>query len=138
MEQIDFAGSDSLLTSGEYIAYPDLQMFPAVFGLPHVESHVFSKPDTENPKQVAGGIVPVYNLPVLDPSDPAQTLVLDRMTLAYIFTGNITSWNDPALLALQSTVVRFKLQAAGAIKITVVVRSDSAGSTEVLAKALDR
>ena len=41
MPQIDFAGSDSLLKASEYSAYPDLQMFPAVFGLPHVESHVF-------------------------------------------------------------------------------------------------
>ena len=41
VEQADFAGSDSLLTSAEYTAYPDLQMFPAVCGLPHVESHVF-------------------------------------------------------------------------------------------------
>jgi ABC-type phosphate transport system substrate-binding protein len=40
MEQIDFAGSDSLVTAKEYTAYPDLQMFPAVFGLPHVESHL--------------------------------------------------------------------------------------------------
>ena len=27
-EQIDFAGSDSLLKSDEYKAYPDLQMYP--------------------------------------------------------------------------------------------------------------
>jgi len=40
MEQVDFAGSDSLLTASEYSAYPDLQMFPSVFGLPHVESHL--------------------------------------------------------------------------------------------------
>ena len=33
MEQVDFAGSDSLLTASEYSAYPDLQMFPSVFGL---------------------------------------------------------------------------------------------------------
>ena len=94
----------------------------------------FSKPDTENANQVAGGIVPVYNVPVLDPSDPAQTLVLDRPTLAYIFIGNITKWNDPAILALQSPLVRSKLIAQD---ITVVVRSDSSGSTEVLTKALD-
>jgi hypothetical protein len=36
MEQIDFAGSDALVNAKEYAAYPDLQMFPAVFGLPHV------------------------------------------------------------------------------------------------------
>ena len=94
----------------------------------------FSKPDTENANQVAGGIVPVYNVPVLDPSDPAQTLVLDRPTLAYIFIGNITKWNDPAILALQSPLVRSKLIAQD---ITVVVRSDGSGSTEVLTKALD-
>jgi phosphate transport system substrate-binding protein len=94
----------------------------------------FSKPDTENANQVAGGIVPVYNVPVLDPSDPAQTLVLDRPTLAYIFIGNITKWNDPAILALQSPFVRSKLDAHD---ITVVVRSDGSGSTEVLTKALD-
>ena len=96
----------------------------------------FSKPDTENANQVAGGIVPVYNVPVLDPSDPAQTLVLDRPTLAYIFIGNITKWNDPAILALQSPLVRSKLITQESL-ITVVVRSDGSGSTEVLTKALD-
>jgi ABC-type phosphate transport system substrate-binding protein len=100
----------------------------------------FSKPDTENANQVAGGIVPVYNVPVLDPSDPAQTLVLDRQTLAYIFIGNITVWNDQRILDLQNPVVKKKLGDAGVPtpqKITVVVRSDGSGSTEVLTKALD-
>ena len=41
MEQVDFVGSDSLLKASEYSAYPDLQMFPSVFGLPLVDSHNF-------------------------------------------------------------------------------------------------
>ena len=81
--------------------------------------------------------MPVYNVPVLDQSDPALTLVLDRTALASIFIGNITEWNDPAILAIQSTVVRGKLAAAGAMKIIVVVRSDGSGSTEVFTKSLD-
>ena len=81
--------------------------------------------------------MPVYNVPVLDPNNPAETLVLDRSTLAYIFIGNITAWNDPAILALQSPVVKNKLTTAGAMPITVVVRKDKSGSTEVLTKSLD-
>ena len=42
MDQVDFAGSDSLLKASEYSAYPDLQMFPSVFGLRLVDSHIFS------------------------------------------------------------------------------------------------
>ncbi len=99
---------------------------------------IFSKPDTENPNhQVAGGIVPVYNVPALDQSDSSQTLVLDRPTLADIFIGNITAWNDAAILALQSPVVKNRLITAGAMPIIVVVRSDGSGSTEVFTKSLD-
>jgi ABC-type phosphate transport system substrate-binding protein len=158
MEQIDFAGSDSLLKASEYSAYPDLQMFPSVFGLPHVKSHHSmqlnpwmqaicelaaseerydsSRNLTENPNQVAGGIVPVYNLPVLDQNKPEEALVLDRLTLAYIFIGNITQWNDQRILGLQSPTVRAKLADAAEV-INVIVRKDASGSTEVLTKALD-
>ena len=80
--------------------------------------------------------MPVYNVPVLDPSDPAQTLVLDRPTLAYIFIGNITQWNDQRILDLQSPTVRAKLADAAKV-INVVVRKDASGSTEVLTKSLD-
>ena len=85
---------------------------------------------------MAGGIVPVYNLPVLDPNKPEVTLVLDRLTLAYIFIGNITQWNDQRILDLQSPAVRAKLAGAAQV-INVVVRSDASGSTEVLTKSLD-
>ena len=62
--------------------------------------------------------------------------MLDRLTLAYIFIGNITQWNDQRILGLQSPTVRAKL-ADSAEVINVIVRKDSSGSTEVLTKALD-
>ncbi len=85
---------------------------------------------------MAGGIVPVYNLPALDPNKPEENLVLDRLTLAYIFIGNITQWNDQRILDLQSPTVRAKLADAAKV-INVVVRKDASGSTEVLTKSLD-
>ena len=85
---------------------------------------------------MAGGIVPIYNLPVLDTKNPEETLVLDRLTLAHIFIGNITQWNDTRILDLQSPAVRAKLAGAAQV-INVVVRSDASGSTEVLTKSLD-
>ena len=85
---------------------------------------------------MAGGIVPVYNLPALDPNKPEENLVIDRLTLAYIFIGNITQWNDQRILDLQSPAVRAKLAGAAQV-INVIVRSDASGSTEVLTKSLD-
>jgi ABC-type phosphate transport system substrate-binding protein len=72
----------------------------------------------------------------LDTKKPEETLVLDRLTLAYIFIGNITQWNDQRILDLQSPAVRAKLEGAAQV-INVVVRSDASGSTEVLTKSLD-
>jgi ABC-type phosphate transport system substrate-binding protein len=72
----------------------------------------------------------------LDTKNPEETLVLDRLTLAHIFIGNITQWNDTRILDLQSPAVRAKLAGAAQV-INVVVRSDASGSTEVLTKSLD-
>src|ERR1700727_1683535 len=44
---------------------------------------------------VMGGIVAVVNLPGVKPGD----IVIDGPTLAQIYLGKITSWNDPALKA---------------------------------------
>ena len=60
--------------------------------------------------------MPVYSLPVLDSKIPEETLVLDRLTLAYIFIGNFTQWNDQGILDFQSRTVRAKL--ADAAKVT--------------------
>ncbi len=76
---IDFAGSDSLLTT-EYTATTkgQLQMFPTV----------------------AGAIVMIVNLA----PEVTKTIVLDGPTLVGIYSAKITNWNDPAIAALNSGV----------------------------------
>jgi len=68
---------------------------------------------------VIGGIVPAFNVPGV----AAGKLVLDGPTLAAIFLGNISTWNDPAIAALNPGL---KLPST---KITVVHRSDGSGTT---------
>lgn len=102
---IDFAGSDSLLTADEYTRGADLQMYP----------------------MIAGAVVPIYNLD----GNPAG-LVLDRATLAAIYSGTIKNWNDPAIAKLNPDL-------AGKLPdktITAVHRSDGSGTTEMFTKAL--
>jgi phosphate transport system substrate-binding protein len=68
---------------------------------------------------VMGGIVPVANLDGVKPGE----LVIDGPTLAKIFLGDIKSWDDPALKALNPGVT-LPRQA-----IAVVHRSDGSGTT---------
>jgi phosphate transport system substrate-binding protein len=68
---------------------------------------------------VMGGIVPVINVEGIAPG----SLVLDGPTLARIFLGEIKSWDDAAIKALNPGVTLPK-QA-----ITVVHRSDGSGTT---------
>jgi phosphate transport system substrate-binding protein len=65
------------------------------------------------------GIIPVVNIPNFRSGD----LTLDGTTLADIFLGKITKWNDPALRALNP-----RLSLPGTL-ITVVHRSDGSGTT---------
>jgi phosphate transport system substrate-binding protein len=69
--------------------------------------------------QVIGGIVPVINLDGVAPGE----LTLDGATLAKIFLGEITSWDDAAIKKLNP---KAKL---GATPIVVVHRSDGSGTT---------
>jgi phosphate transport system substrate-binding protein len=68
---------------------------------------------------ISGGVVVTYNIEGVK----AGELVLDGDTLAGIFMGKITSWDDAALKALNPDV---KLPAA---PISVVYRADSSGTT---------
>jgi phosphate transport system substrate-binding protein len=68
---------------------------------------------------VMGGIVPVVNIEGVAAGD----LVIDGPTLAKIFMGEITKWNDPAIAALNPNA---KLSDAA---IAVVHRSDGSGTT---------
>ncbi len=69
--------------------------------------------------QIMGGVVPVVTLPGLQPGQ----LRLDGPTLAEIFLGRITRWNDPALAALNPGL------GLPDLRITVVHRSDGSGTT---------
>src|SRR5258705_12390 len=68
---------------------------------------------------IMGGIVPVVNLPGIQPGQ----LTLDGQTLADIFQGTVTSWNDPKIKALNPGV---DLPSKA---IAVVHRSDGSGTT---------
>ena len=77
---------------------------------------------------VMGGIVPVVNLEGVKPGD----LVLDGPTLAKIYLGEITTWNDPAIAKLNPGV---KLPSDA---IAVVFRSDGSGTTFVWTNYLSK
>jgi phosphate transport system substrate-binding protein len=68
---------------------------------------------------VMGAIVPVVNLEGVKPGE----LVLDGETLANIYLGKITKWDDPAIKKLNASV---KLPSDA---IAVVRRSDGSGTT---------
>lgn len=103
---VDFGASDAPLSEADLSA-AGLGQFPSVIG----------------------GIVPVVNIEGVEPGK----LKLDGETLAKIFKGTITDWNDPAIAAL-NTGLKLPEQ-----KITVVHRSDGSGTsfnfTNYLSKA---
>lgn len=69
---------------------------------------------------VLGAVVPTYNLPGV-----TQRLNFTGEVLADIFLGNIKTWNDPAIAALNPGV------RIPPLPITVVHRSDGSGTTFV-------
>ena len=107
---IDFAGTDSVLKAADYTAFPDLQMFPAL----------------------AGAAVPVYNIPEL--SDANTTLLLSRQNLADIFKGEVRNWNDSRILINNPLLTSVLSKISSPIR--VVVRTDSAGTSEIFTTAL--
>jgi phosphate transport system substrate-binding protein len=77
---------------------------------------------------VVGGDVPVVNLDGVGPND----LVLDGPTLANIFLGKITKWDDPAIKKLNPSA---KLPSSA---IVVVHRSDGSGTTFIFTDYLSK
>jgi len=77
---------------------------------------------------VMGGVVPVVNLDGVAPG----TLVLDGPTLANIYLGNITSWDDPAIKKLNPDL-KLPTQA-----IAIVHRSDGSGTTFIFTNYLSK
>src|SRR5215831_18675112 len=75
---------------------------------------------------VMGGVVPVVNLEGVAAGD----LLLDGPTLAKIFLGEITTWDDPAIKKLNPSV---KLPSEA---IAIVHRSDGSGTTFIFTNYL--
>lgn len=74
---------------------------------------------------IMGAVVPVYNLPGVE-----KTLVFDGPTLADIYLGKVTKWNDPALQALNPGV------ALPDLPISPVYRAESSGTTNIFTEFL--
>ena len=107
--QVDFAGSDSALNpeKGETAEAQKRCGSPAL-----------------NLPMVTGPIAVAFKL------SGVTDLTLDPDVMAKIFTGKITTWNDPAIKALNSSA------SLPSSKITVFYRSDSSGTTENFEKYL--
>lgn len=106
--QADFGGSDSPLSKNEYAAAEQRCGSPA-WNLP----------------VVFGPIAVTFNVNGLN------SLNLDGPTLAKIFNGLITDWDDPAIRALNSGAN------LPADRIHVVFRSDESGTTDNFQRYLD-
>jgi phosphate transport system substrate-binding protein len=65
-----------------------------------------------------------YNLPGV-----TGHLNLNGTVLARIYAGNITTWDDPAILAAQSSAVQTELKGLSSEAITTIIRADSSGDT---------
>lgn len=102
---VDFAGSDNPLTL-EQQEEAGLEQYP----------------------MLTGGVVVIVNLPGVKNNQ----LKLSQDVLARIFLGEITSWNDPAIKALNP---KLKLPR---LKITVVRRADSSGTSFIFTNYLSK
>ena len=115
---VDFAGSDSALSDQNYTDGKDLQMYPMVAGAEVLAYNVAFKPV---PTPAAGATA--VTLP---------KLVLSRQLLVDIYNAKVTTWNDPAIVALNPGLAAY-LPAA---PITTVHRSDGSGTTDIFTHAL--
>jgi phosphate transport system substrate-binding protein len=100
---VDFGASDAILTDDQFKAAPGIQMFPTVAG---AETMVV------NLKDDAGNVI---TAPIKFP----------YTSIADIYLGKITKWNDPVLTAANPDL---KLPAKD---IIVVHRSDGSGTTYI-------
>lgn len=100
---VDFGASDAPMTDEELGKAPGMLHVPIVMG----------------------AVTVAYNLPGVD-----QPLRLDGPTLARIFMGQVTRWNDPAIAALNPGVQ------LPAMDIIPVHRTDGSGTTYVFTEFL--
>ncbi|HSN11044.1 MAG TPA: phosphate ABC transporter substrate-binding protein PstS [Propionibacteriaceae bacterium] len=99
---VDFAGSDSALSAAEHTTAKARCQGNDALDLP----------------MVVGPVAFSYNV------KGVSKLTLNADTIAQIFMGKITTWNDPAIAALNSGVT------LPSTKISVFYRSDDSGTTD--------
>jgi len=104
-EQVDFGASDAAMTDEQMARVPEGALLVPM---------------------TAGAVAIAYNLPHF-----SGELRLSRIALTGIFSGEITSWNDPRIAQSNPTVKLPKLT------IATVVRQDSSGTTFAFTKHLD-
>lgn len=109
-KQTSFAGSDSALKADK--------------GEPAAAKTACGS-DAWNLPMVTGPIALAYNL------DGVDKLVLTPQLVAKIFSGKITSWDDPAIAAVNKGVTLPKLA------ISVFFRADSSGTTDNFTKYMN-
>jgi phosphate transport system substrate-binding protein len=102
---VDFAATDAPLTAAE-LEKDKLLQFPVIMG----------------------GVVPTINVPGIK----ANSLRLDGETMAAIFSGKITTWNNPAIKKLNPGL------ALPNTRITVVHRADGSGTTWIFTNYLNK
>jgi phosphate transport system substrate-binding protein len=107
---VDFGASDAILTDDQLKAAPGLQMFPSV----------------------AGAEALIVNLKGDDGNPITATLKFPYTSIADIYLGKITKWNDPVLTAANPDV---KLPDKD---IIVVHRSDGSGTTYIFTDYLSK
>ena len=91
------------------------------------ESRVTAEaPDALHVPMVMGGVVPTYNLPGIN------NVRFSGATLSGIYLGQITKWNDPAIIADNPGVN------LPGTDITVVYRSDGSGTTSIFTDYLSK
>jgi phosphate transport system substrate-binding protein len=100
-QTVDFGGSDAPLTDDQLKAAKGGELL-------HIPT-------------VSGAVVVIYNIP-----GAAKGLKLDGETIANIFLGKITSWDDPAIKGQNAEMVS-NLKG----DIAVVHRSDGSGTTNI-------
>jgi phosphate transport system substrate-binding protein len=119
---LDFAFSDRRVTASEHEQVSDIQIFPyggssvaVIFNVPELNQYFADKDKYE------------YT--------PDNFFVIGRQTLADIFSSIITYWDDPQIISDNTPgfATNFTLPH---VRINVIVRKESSGTTEVFTSGL--
>jgi phosphate transport system substrate-binding protein len=105
-QTVDFGASDAAMKDEEIAA------LPAGTKMLHVPTAL-------------GAVVVIFNLLGADGTTAIKSLNLDGPTIAGIFLGKITKWNDPAITGLNADIAAN----LPATPIKVIHRSDGSGTT---------